>query len=43
MEFLEDLVSSREHYIWGDCAVTLLEEVLRHLDQVQVDIDTNGE
>lgn len=36
MDFIEHPTSGPFH-IWSDCAITLLEEVLRHLNQIRVD------
>lgn len=36
MDFIEDPTRSGCYSIWSECAVTLLEVVLRHLDQIQV-------
>ncbi len=37
MDFIGDPTRSGRFYIWSDCAVALLEEVLRALDQISVD------
>lgn len=42
MDFIEDPTRAKRFYIWSDCAVTLLEEVLRHLEQLQVDLSVSG-
>lgn len=43
MDFLEDPERSKRFCIWSDWAITFLEEIVRHLDQVQVEVNGNGE
>ncbi len=43
MDFVEDPARSGRFYIWLDCAIMLLEEVLRHLNAMGISVDANGE
>ncbi len=40
MDFMEDRARSGRFYIWSDCAVTLLEEIRRHLDLLRTEVAT---
>lgn len=42
MDFVGDPVRSGRFCIWSDCAIVLLEEVIRHLNQMRVDFVTGG-